>query len=260
MGRLRFIVGLLLLAAFLMVFSQSLNGVLLLIKENLPFQVWATNPEDRAPGAQQAAQTAASAEAFSKNWNDQLAQWKEQITSFSQKLSLPVPPPAPPAPKPAKPQPPKAPAPQKPEQEPLLHIMMEDERPPLENKLLGPEISAMLDDFLSRRREYNTQRAQITAQLFGPEAAQEAVRTLFADETASFANAATCQSPEAFAANQQKIDEQTEKNMLAIYKRHKQQIGKQEEATSPAWKAFFKRVENYERVSANGDEAPAQPE
>lgn len=261
MGRLRFIVCLLLLAAFLMVFAQSLDGVLRLLKENLPF----STPSASSPVAASAQQRVIDgAVQLSKNVSDQLLRWQQQIAEFSKKLSLADWPELTELaqstvfPQKEKPQPPAQPQP-RPQKPSLLQIMMEDERPPLENKLLGPEISALLDDFLARRREYNTQLLQATQTLFGDEAAQDAIHVLFADETASFANASTCQSPEAFAANQQRIDDQTEKNMLRVFNRYKQELDRPQEKNSPAWKAFFKRVENYKRVAAEGQAATHPP-
>ncbi len=262
MGRLRFVICLLLLAAFLMVFAQSLKGVIPFLQENLPFRPAVATAKQKPQPAAGDVLTGAAQEA--KNVSGQLLSWKNQIAEFSQKLTLanfpelaalatseeekPLPsakPAAAPQPKPQKPS--------------VLDIMMEDQRPPLENKLLGPEISALLDDFLARRREYNTQLAQTTQTLFGDDAAQEAIYVLFTDETASYANAATCQTPKAFAANQNNIDQNTEKNMLQIFKRYQKQLGRQHDGVSPAWKAFFKRVKDYERVVANGQSA-AEPQ
>ncbi len=240
MARLRFIVSLLLLAGFLLFFARSLEWVLALVKgTSAPGALTVPHPALEMPGGNTAA--------LSQTWADQMTGWKQLLSEFAAKLTLPKG--LSPADLPAPKTPPKATAATpKPEEPSLLHITMEDERPPLENPLVGPEISALLDDFLARRRAYNSQQVQAVQTLFGTPAAQEAVRILHTDETASFANAATCQTPRAFAANQQRIDDQTEQAMLALFNRYKREIGKQKDV-SPEWKAFFKRVENYKRAA-----------
>lgn len=243
MARLRFIVSLLLLGVFLLFFAHVLQWVLALVKGARPAGPPAV-PQISLGTPHSVLENAAS---LSQTWADQMTGWKQLLSEFAAKLTLPkgLSPADLPAPKTL----PKATAATpKPEEPSLLHITMEDERPPLENPLVGPEISALLDDFLARRRAYNSQQVQAVQTLFGTPAAQEAVRILHTDETASFANAATCQTPRAFAANQQRIDDQTEQAMLALFNRYKREIGKQKDV-SPEWKAFFKRVENYKRAA-----------
>ena len=254
MGRLRVLIFLLLLAAVCLVCAPALQDKIPALKEKFSFLQTPDTPQP--PAQTDAAQPAAPNTPNTQE--NQLFSWKDQLAAFSKRFTMsnfaesgPVA-----APKQAPVPPAKPAAAPKPS---VLDIMMEDQRPPLENKLLGPEISALLDDFLARRREYNTQLAQTIQSLFGDEAAQEAIYVLFADETASFANAATCQNPEAFAANQNHIDENTEKQLLQIFKRHNAQLGKPHDGVSPAWKAFFKRVKNYDRVVADG-QADAEPQ
>lgn len=132
---------------------------------------------------------------------------------------------------------------------PFLQVILEDLRPPLKNPHFGPEISALLDDFLARRRQYNADLVNTTENLFGPDAKKEVVRVLIDDERATFQNAQTSQTRPEFAGRQLEIDAQTEQKLYEIFLRHRNNIEKQQNAVSPAWRAFFQRVKNYQRAA-----------
>lgn len=144
---------------------------------------------------------------------------------------------------------------------PFLQVILEDLRPPLKNPHFGPEISALLDDFLARRRQYNADLVNTTENLFGPDAKKEVVRVLIDDERATFDNAQTSHTRPEFAGRQLEIDAQTEQKLYEIFLRHRNNIEKQQNAVSPAWKAFFKRVKNYQRAAELAKETTtASPE
>ncbi len=238
MGRFRVILCLLLLAAFFHYFTEVSQWVTLLLKNTLPTQRTASSQQAALPNPLRSLETSD----IPKEWGNQVQEFAQKIADFSESFNRPAPPP--PAPKhPAKPLPP----PPTPEDPTFLQVIMEDMRKPLQNDTLGPEISALLDNFLQNKRAYNAQLANETEELFGPEAKKEVVRILIDDEIDSAANAETCASTQDFATRQEEINARTEQKLYEAFSRHKQDINRQAARVSPAWKAFFKRLDNYRR-------------
>lgn len=130
----------------------------------------------------------------------------------------------------------------------LMQITNEELRPSVHNPHFDPEISVLLDNFLSKRRLYHTELAKETEDIFGEDAKQEVIVVLTEDEQACLENAKTSSSREEFAIRQKEIDQQTEQSLYEVFLRHRQDINRKAAAMSPAWKAFFKRLRDYQRV------------
>ena len=243
MSRFKFILILLLLAVSFHFFAQSSSQIFSLASSAFP-QLSRSQTLHRQPPAQP-----------QQNHLD-LAELSQKMLS-SAKKTLPFPQKRV---RPAALQPKESPQPSSAPEIPFLQVILEDLRPPLKNPHFEPEISALLDDFLARRRQYNADLVNTTENLFGPDAKKEVVRVLIDDERATFDNAQTSQTRPEFAGRQLEIDAQTEQKLYEIFLRHRNKIEKQQNAVSPAWKAFFKRVKNYQRAAelAKGSLPPGQ--
>lgn len=246
MSRFKFILVLLLLAVSFHFFARSSRQIFSLASSAFP-QLSRSQTLHRQPPVQPQQHRLDLAELSQQ----MLASAKKNL-SFSPKRF------------PAIPQTEKNSSPQKPtfpEEKPFLQVVLEDLRPPLKNPHFGPEISALLDDFLARRRQYNADLVNTTENLFGPDAKKEVVRVLIDDERATFDNAQTSHTRPEFAGRQLEIDAQTEQKLYEIFLRHRNNIEKQQNAVSPAWRAFFKRVKNYQRAAELAKETTtASPE
>ena len=91
----------------------------------------------------------------------------------------------------------------------FLQITLEELRPPLKNKALGPEASERLDAFLNQRRMRNA---------------------------------------EEFAARQNKTDDKTNKKLHEIFERHKKLFNRRLTENTPAWNRFFRQVNDFQKA------------
>ena len=196
------------------------------------------------PPTTTAEQTEPPAEGFAGH----MQRLSQTVTNFATSLSQPA---TPPAPKldPVPPQPVKPAKPRPPKKQELLQIVFEDARPPLENEAIGPKDSARLEDFLMDRMDSNAEFVDLIQGVFGHDAAKEVVRVLTEDENATEKNARTCKSLEEFALRQEKIEQKTQHDLHKALAPLVKNLEQQKKAVSPAWKAFDRRVHNYERVN-----------
>ena len=130
----------------------------------------------------------------------------------------------------------------------FLQITLEELRPPLKNKALGPEASERLDAFLNQRRMRNADLANETEPLFGARAKREVMRVLIDDEKESYKNARESKSAEEFAESQNKTDEKTNKKLHEIFERHKKLFNRRLTKNTPAWNRFFKQVNDFQKA------------
>lgn len=232
MGRFKFILFLVLLAVFLLFFSHTLRSFLSLTAGSLPLSQTVPQPQR------------SSSFPLQNELRKQTHQWLQllvQLTPLQKaKTYTPpaacVPPPAEPSANPAV---------------PFLQITLEDLRPPLRNPHFPPEISVLLDEFLAKRRQYNAELVDSTEEIFGESAKKEVIAVLIRDEQASTHNAKTCKTRQDFAQRQRQINQQTSQKLYETFLRHRRDINRRAATMSPAWKAFFKRVRDYQRI-ANG--------
>lgn len=131
---------------------------------------------------------------------------------------------------------------------PFLQITMEDSRPPLQNKALGPEASKRLDLFLQKRRARNAELATETASLFGPNTQMEVINALVADEEETYKNACESQSAEDFAARQTKTDKNTKKKFNEIFEQNKKSFNRRLIENTSDWNHFFRQVNNFQKA------------
>ena len=130
----------------------------------------------------------------------------------------------------------------------FLQVTLEELRPPLKNKTLGPEASARLDLFLQERRARNADLANETEPLFGARAKREVMRVLINDEKESYNNARESKSAKEFSERQTNTDEKTRHKLNEIFERHKKLFNLRLTESTPAWNKFFRQVNNFQKA------------
>lgn len=130
----------------------------------------------------------------------------------------------------------------------FLQITLEDFRPAIHNKHLGPEASARLDAFLREKRVKNAYLAEETGALFGNLAQQEVIYILTEDEKASRDNALTSKTAQEYARRQKQTDQKISAQLNAVFEKHKKQFNSRLNENSPAWNEFFKRVNDFQKA------------
>lgn len=228
--RLRFILGLILLGIALQFIAKTINGVLPMMKEAAQYpvshqalqQLGRSQPPAGTP-PQTAALSQVAQQLKVKFKKEKAVKWispADASNNSSQSSS-----------------------------HAFMQITLEDIRPPVKNKALGPKASARLETFLAHKREQNAQLAKETETLFGPEAQQEVIAALVNDERESLANARTATSATDYATRQSNTDQKTSVALTAIFEKYKKQLNHRLNKNSPAWNEFFKRVNSFQKAA-----------
>lgn len=226
--RLRFILGLVILAVALQFIGKTLRGVLPMVQEaaqypagKQAFQLPPKRPPERMAAKEPSALTKAARklkESFKTIKPVKLVNptdLQEQKTGDSGRA--------------------------------FMQITLEDVRPPVHNKHLGAEASARLDAFLSEKRAKNVKLTNETGTLFGEQAKREVIYILAEDEKASRENARTSKTAQEYAQRQEKTDEQISARLAAVFEKYKKQFNRRLNENSSAWKEFFKRVNDFQK-------------
>jgi len=226
--RLRFILGLIILAVALQFIGKTLRGVLPMMQEaaQYPAGKQLFQPAGKRPSERPAVKSpSVLAKTFQKT--------KEQFKSIKPVKLI----------DPAMKSKPNADSGRA-----FMQVTLEDLRPPVHNKHLGAEASARLDAFLREKRLQNARLADETGALFGNNAKQEVIYILTADEKAGWDNARTSKTAQEYARRQEAADKKTSARLAAVFEKYKKQFNSRLNENSPAWNEFFKRVNNFQKA------------
>ncbi len=227
--RLRFILGLILLAVALQFIAKTLSGVLPMVQEaaqypagKQAFQLMQKRMPERQP---------AKEPSFLAKTSRQL---KERLKTIKPVKLV----------NPAEPQ-----AQNEDSGHAFMQITLEDSRPPVNNKHLGAEASARLDAFLREKRVQNAKLADETGALFGKDAKKEIIYILAEEEKESRANALTSKTAQEYAKRQEKTDKKVSAQLTAVFEKYKKQFNRRLNENAPAWNEFFKRVNAFQKAA-----------
>lgn len=227
--RLRFILGLIILAVALQFIGKTLRGVLPMVQEaaQYPAGLQAFQPaEKRQPERPAAKKTSLFTKTSSK--------LKEHFKTIKPVKLI----------NPAEIQDQKEDSGRA-----FMQITLEDSIPSVNNKYFGAEASARLDGFLRQQRAQNVRLADETGELFGNKAKQEVIYILAKSEKDSRDNARNSKTAQEYAQRQTQTDQQTSNQLAAVFEKYKKQFNSRLNEHSPAWNEFFKRVNDFQKAA-----------
>ncbi len=223
MYRLRFIVGLILLAVSLLFTAKVFRGVLTMIQ---PQQAQiATAPSYRHQTEKNLFRTMWAKLSAKKQHTIQKDTPQAASLSYPRHLT------------------------QSPDKEPpFFQLIKEDPAVTLKNPQLSETENILLTQFLAEQRETNAQLATDVEALFPPVAFGQTVRTLTKAENLSYRNAQTCTSIQQFSNRQNEIDQQTDKQLTHIFEQYKKSFNYKSKIGPSDWKNFYQGVNNFRKA------------
>ena len=130
----------------------------------------------------------------------------------------------------------------------ILEIIDEEPPPPLSNPFLEEENSARLEQQLAQQRADHAQLTQEVQALFGLEAQQKVIEALTQHEHTSYKNAQTCRSIEKCIKRQKEIDQKAQNRLNRIFEKYKDSFNYKSKSGSKEWNEFYWRVNNFRRA------------